>query len=76
MKKICQDFTELITFHQCPDKDLVQRLSGLKQDPETGQFYNRDQWQREEVYNKEKKSKEQDAEDAEDLEEQVLLKGK
>ncbi|XP_063352163.1 adenylate kinase 9 [Pelmatolapia mariae] len=59
---------------KCPDKDLVQRLSGLKQDPETGQFYNRDQWQREEVYNKEKKSKEQDAEDAEDVEEQELSK--
>ncbi|XP_039454978.1 adenylate kinase 9 isoform X1 [Oreochromis aureus] len=55
---------------KCPDKDLVQRLSGLKQDPETGQFYNKDQWQRKEVYNKEKKNKEQDAEDTEDVEEQ------
>ncbi|XP_005914603.1 adenylate kinase 9 [Haplochromis burtoni] len=61
---------DIIINIKCPDKDLVQRLSGLKQDPETGQFYNRDQWQREEVYNKEKKSKEQDAEDAEDVEEQ------
>lgn len=36
------------TFHQCADKDLVQRLSGLKQHPETGQLYTRDQWEQRE----------------------------
>lgn len=59
-------------FHQCADKDLVQRLSGLKQHPETGQLYNRDQWKREEVFNKMKEDME---EELEDEEEQVSVKG-
>lgn len=60
-------------FHQCTDKDLVHRLSGLKQHPETGQLYNRDQWKREEVFNKKKENKDQEVED-EDEEEQVRLR--
>lgn len=32
---------------QCADKDLVERLTGLKQLPETGQLFTRSQWQRE-----------------------------
>ncbi len=59
-------------FHQCADKDLVLRLSGLKQHPETGQLYNRDQWKREEVFNKKKEIKD---EEVEDEEEQVLILG-
>lgn len=59
-------------FHQCADKDLVHRLSGLKQHPETGQLYNRDQWQREEVFNKKKENKDGEVEDEE---EQVWLNG-
>ncbi|XP_030577131.1 adenylate kinase 9 isoform X3 [Archocentrus centrarchus] len=66
--KLAPDFIINI---KCADKDLVQRLSGLKQDPETGQFYNRDQWEHEEVYSKEKKNKNQDVEDVEEVEEQV-----
>lgn len=48
-------------------------MSGLKQYPETGQLYNREQWKREEVHiNK----KENEDEEVEDEEEQVWLKGK
>lgn len=32
---------------QCADKDLVERLAGLKQLPETGQLFSRTQWQQE-----------------------------
>lgn len=60
-------------FKQCADKDLVYRLSGLKQHPETGQLYNRDRWKREKVFNKKKENKD---EEMEDEEEQVWLKGK
>ncbi|XP_063757950.1 adenylate kinase 9 [Eleginops maclovinus] len=48
------------------DKDLVQRLSGLKQHPETGQLYNRDQWMRQEVFNKKKENKDEEGEDEEE----------
>ncbi|XP_050927825.1 LOW QUALITY PROTEIN: adenylate kinase 9 [Lates calcarifer] len=55
---------------KCADKDLTQRLSGLKQYPETGQLYNRDQWKREDVYINKKENKD---EEAEEEEEQVIL---
>uniref|UniRef100_UPI0037E901CB adenylate kinase 9 n=1 Tax=Semicossyphus pulcher TaxID=241346 RepID=UPI0037E901CB len=51
---------------KCPDKDLVDRLSGLKQHLETGQLYGRDQWEREEVFNKKKESKDEEEEDEEE----------
>ncbi|XP_051264627.1 adenylate kinase 9 isoform X2 [Dicentrarchus labrax] len=51
---------------KCADKDLVHRLSGLKQHPETGQLYNRDQWQRKEVFNKKKENRDEEVEDEED----------
>ncbi|XP_034755963.1 adenylate kinase 9 isoform X2 [Etheostoma cragini] len=57
---------------KCPDKDLVHRLSGLKQHPETGQLYNRDQWTREEVFNKKKENKDQEVEDEEEEEEEQV----
>nr|XP_046228264.1 adenylate kinase 9 [Scatophagus argus] len=47
---------------KCADKDLVHRLSGLKQHPETGQLYNRNQWQHEEVFNKKKENKDEEVE--------------
>lgn len=53
--------------------DLVQKLSGLKQYPETGRVYNRDQWRRENVYISKKESKD---EGIEDEEENVWLTGK
>lgn len=71
-KERFDDELNTLIFHQCADKDLVHRLSGLKQHPETGQLYNRDQWQREEVYYK----KEKTDEEVEDEEEQVGLNGK
>ncbi|XP_044026265.1 adenylate kinase 9 isoform X2 [Siniperca chuatsi] len=51
---------------KCADKDLVHRLSGLKQHPETGQLYNRDQWKREEVFHKKKENKEEEVADEEE----------
>ncbi|KAL7388763.1 hypothetical protein ABVT39_020280 [Epinephelus coioides] len=50
---------------KCADKDLIHRLSGLKQHPETGQLYNRDQWKREEVFNKKRENKDEEVEDEE-----------
>uniref|UniRef100_A0A3Q1CXD4 Nucleoside-diphosphate kinase n=1 Tax=Amphiprion ocellaris TaxID=80972 RepID=A0A3Q1CXD4_AMPOC len=58
---------------KCADKDLVQRLSGLKQHPETGKFYNRDQWKREEVYNKKKDNDDQDVGNEEEQAEEEEL---
>ncbi|XP_071335378.1 adenylate kinase 9 isoform X3 [Trachinotus anak] len=51
---------------KCADKDLAQRLSGLKQYPETGQLYNRDQWRREEVYVDKKENKDEEVEEEEE----------
>ncbi|KAG7244154.1 hypothetical protein INR49_004227 [Caranx melampygus] len=48
------------------DKDLVQKLSGLKQYPETGQVYSRDQWEHENVYINKKESKDEEIEDEEE----------
>ncbi|XP_065820230.1 adenylate kinase 9 [Labrus bergylta] len=53
---------------KCPDKDLVNRLSGLKQHPETGQVYNRDQWTQKEVFNKKKENKDEEEEEEEEQE--------
>uniref|UniRef100_A0A673AJA2 Uncharacterized protein n=1 Tax=Sphaeramia orbicularis TaxID=375764 RepID=A0A673AJA2_9TELE len=53
---------------RCTDKDLIQRLSGQKQHPETGRLYNRDQWKREEVYNKKTESTGEEVEDEEEQE--------
>ncbi|KAM9339254.1 adenylate kinase 9 [Symphorus nematophorus] len=50
---------------KCADRDLAHRLSGLKQHPQTGQLYSRDQWQSEEVFNK-KKNKDEEVEDEEE----------
>ncbi|XP_076612348.1 adenylate kinase 9 isoform X2 [Chaetodon auriga] len=61
--KLAPDFIINI---KCPDQDLVHRLSGLKQHPVTGQLFNRDQWQREDVFNKKKENKDEDVEDEEE----------
>lgn len=58
-------------FLKCPDSDLVQRLSGLKKHPETGQSYSRDQWEREEVYGREE---ENHVKELESEEEQVWIR--
>ncbi|XP_072219011.1 adenylate kinase 9 [Leuresthes tenuis] len=65
--KLAPDFIINI---KCADKDLVERLSGLKQNPVTGRFYRKDQWKREDVYSKKEKSKD---EEVDDEEEQVEL---
>ncbi|XP_034999516.2 adenylate kinase 9 [Hippoglossus stenolepis] len=51
---------------KCADKDLAQRLSGLKQYSETGQLFTRDQWQREDVYIKKRESMDEEMEDEEE----------
>ncbi|KAM7395370.1 hypothetical protein PAMA_006910 [Pampus argenteus] len=51
---------------KCADKDLIQRLSGLKQHTETGQLYNRDQWMREDVFNRKKENEDEEVEDDEE----------
>lgn len=57
----CHTITSVI--HQCPDKDLVNRLSGLRQHPDTGQLYNKEQLQQEDVLNlKDEEEKEEEAE--------------
>ncbi|XP_069014339.1 adenylate kinase 9 [Embiotoca jacksoni] len=54
---------------KCADLDMVQRLSGLKQHPETGQLYNRHQWEHD-LYKKKKEIKDQDVEEEEEEEEE------
>ncbi|KAM9354982.1 adenylate kinase 9 [Pholidichthys leucotaenia] len=49
---------------KCADGDLVQRLSGLKQHPQTGQLFTEDQWKPKDWYSK--KNKEQDGKDVEE----------
>ncbi|XP_061587402.1 adenylate kinase 9 [Cololabis saira] len=58
---------------KCSDKDLIQRLSGLKQHSVTGQLYSRDQWEHEYPYNKEEKNKdeEMDSENEQEKEEEL-----
>ncbi|XP_031726212.1 adenylate kinase 9 isoform X2 [Anarrhichthys ocellatus] len=63
--KLTPDFIINIKY---ADKDLVHRLSGLKQHPETGQLYNREQWKREEVFNKKRENKDEEVEDEEEQE--------
>uniref|UniRef100_A0A3B3XBA2 Uncharacterized protein n=1 Tax=Poecilia mexicana TaxID=48701 RepID=A0A3B3XBA2_9TELE len=55
---------------KCSDIDLVKRLSGLKQHPETGQLHNMNLWQQEEELLR--RSKEQEMEDTDEDYEEVL----
>ncbi|XP_043962483.1 adenylate kinase 9 isoform X2 [Gambusia affinis] len=48
---------------KCSDIDLVKRLSGLKQHPETGQLYNVNLWQQEEELLRRSKEQEMDDDD-------------
>ncbi|XP_056150135.1 adenylate kinase 9 [Lampris incognitus] len=46
---------------KCPDMDLIHRLSGLRQHPETGRVFFEEQWNPEKVnINKEREGKEED----------------
>lgn len=53
---------ESVLLQQCADKDLLKRLTGLKQHPGTGQLYNKDQWKHEDLVDK-KKDKDDDEEE-------------
>uniref|UniRef100_A0A3P9IZJ1 Adenylate kinase 9 n=1 Tax=Oryzias latipes TaxID=8090 RepID=A0A3P9IZJ1_ORYLA len=59
---------------KCPDSDLVQRLSGLKKHPETGQSYSRDQWECEEVYGREEENHVKELEREEEQRDEELSK--
>ncbi|KAM9703756.1 adenylate kinase 9 [Menidia menidia] len=68
--KLAPDFIINI---KCADKDLVERLSGVKQHPITGQLYRKDQWKREEVYINKNKNKDQEVDDEEEQAEEEEL---
>ncbi|NWZ45012.1 KAD9 kinase, partial [Brachypodius atriceps] len=56
---------------KCPDYELCQRISGQRQNPDSGEIYQRSQWDPE-VIGKRKKEKDQDEEeDEQEYEEQV-----
>ncbi|NXO06420.1 KAD9 kinase, partial [Oriolus oriolus] len=54
---------------KCPDYELCQRISGLRQNPDSGEIYQRSQWDPK-VTDKRKKEKDQDEEDDEEEEEE------
>ncbi|XP_024863203.1 adenylate kinase 9 isoform X2 [Kryptolebias marmoratus] len=52
---------------KCADKDLVQRLSGLKQHPVTGQLYSTEEWKK---FSKKEENKDQEVEEEEEEDDQ------
>ncbi|XP_069090617.1 adenylate kinase 9 isoform X2 [Pleurodeles waltl] len=60
---------DIIINIKCPDYDLNQRLSGLKQDPATGHVYQREQWDPI-ILEQNKKKKKQGTEDQAEEEEE------
>ncbi|NXG57115.1 KAD9 kinase, partial [Hemiprocne comata] len=54
---------------KCPDYDLCQRISGQRQHPDSGQVYQRDQWDSD-IIEKHKKEKDQDEEENEEEQEE------
>ncbi|NXB65819.1 KAD9 kinase, partial [Struthidea cinerea] len=54
---------------KCPDYDLCQRISGLRQNPDSGEVYQRSQWDPK-VTDKHKKEKDQDEEEDEEEDEE------
>ncbi|XP_041873227.1 adenylate kinase 9-like isoform X9 [Corvus kubaryi] len=54
---------------KCPDYDLCQRISGLRQNPDSGEIYQRSQWDPK-VTDKHKKEKDQDEEEDEEEDEE------
>ncbi|NXH25070.1 KAD9 kinase, partial [Myiagra hebetior] len=54
---------------KCPDYDLRQRISGLRQNPDSGELFQRSQWDPK-VTDKHKKEKDQDEEEEEEEEEE------
>ncbi|KAM4633800.1 adenylate kinase 9 [Polymixia lowei] len=55
---------------KCPDKDLIQRLSGLRQHPATGQVYLGEQWNHGKMDDKKEENKEEDLAEDDDQGEQ------
>ncbi|NWW00081.1 KAD9 kinase, partial [Machaerirhynchus nigripectus] len=54
---------------KCPDYELCQRISGLRQNPDSGEMYQRSQWDPK-VTDKRKKEKDQDEEEDEEEDEE------
>ncbi|XP_072307858.1 adenylate kinase 9-like [Eucyclogobius newberryi] len=63
---------DLIIHIKCSDIDLAKRLSGLRQYPETGQFYRRDEWKKD-IIATQKKENEDNEEEEEDEEEEEMV---
>ncbi|XP_075780087.1 adenylate kinase 9 isoform X4 [Pelodiscus sinensis] len=55
---------------KCPDYDLCQRLSGQRQHPDTGQIYQKNQWDPEMIDKRKKKKDQHKGEDEEEEEEE------
>ncbi|KAM4694291.1 adenylate kinase 9 [Discoglossus pictus] len=66
---------DIIINIKCPDNDLCKRLSGQKQDPETGRVYQREEWDPsdKEQQKKIKGGKEEDDEEEEEMGEEEEL---
>lgn len=58
---------------QCADKDLVERLAGLKQFPENGQLFTSSQWQQE-VTSYKTNERDEDVDDAKEDENEANVR--
>ncbi|NXP28353.1 KAD9 kinase, partial [Scytalopus superciliaris] len=56
---------------KCPDHDLCQRISGQRQHPESGQVYQRSQWDPKVIEKHKKEKKQHEEEDEEEEQEEV-----
>jgi len=61
---------------QCADSDLIHRLSGERQHPETGRVFQKEKWDpvKKESVIKSSSIEDEEEEETEDLEEEVILK--
>lgn len=61
---------------QCADRDLIHRLSGERQHPETGHVFQKEKWDpvKKESVIKSSSIEDEEEEETDDLEEEVILK--
>uniref|UniRef100_A0A8C6SZD8 Nucleoside-diphosphate kinase n=1 Tax=Neogobius melanostomus TaxID=47308 RepID=A0A8C6SZD8_9GOBI len=64
---------DLIINIKCPDSDLAERLSGLRQYPETGHFYLKDEWMRDDLFIPKKEKDSTDEEEEEEVHQRKTL---
>lgn len=81
-KKMLQQYNKhnflLIFPFQCPDYELCQRISGQRQNPDSGEIYQRSQWdpkvidkRKKDQDEKEEEEEDEDQDEEEDEEEEV-----